>query len=58
MVVFLIMAIFGCEEEKDFFVSRVIDGDTIELADGIKIRYIGVNTPEVGQLSFGSHRSK
>ena len=49
MVVFLIMAIFGCEEEKDFFVSRVIDGDTIELADGTRIRYIGINTPEVGQ---------
>jgi len=49
MIAFLIMAIFGCEEEKEFFVSRVIDGDTIELADGITIRYIGVNTPEVGQ---------
>ncbi len=49
MVVFLIMAIFGCVEEKEFVVSRVIDGDTIELADGITIRYIGVNTPEVGQ---------
>ncbi len=28
-------------------VGRVIDGDTIELADGRKIRYIGVDTPEV-----------
>lgn len=27
-------------------VSRVIDGDTIELADGRKVRLIGVNTPE------------
>lgn len=27
-------------------VARVVDGDTIELEDGSKVRYIGVNTPE------------
>lgn len=27
-------------------VARVIDGDTIELSDGRKVRLIGVNTPE------------
>lgn len=27
-------------------VGRVVDGDTIETADGQKIRFIGVNTPE------------
>lgn len=27
-------------------VKRVVDGDTIELTDGRKIRYIGINTPE------------
>ena len=27
-------------------VSRVIDGDTIELAFGQRLRYIGVDTPE------------
>ena len=30
-------------------VRRVIDGDTIELVDGTKVRYLGINTPEVGQ---------
>jgi micrococcal nuclease len=30
-------------------VARVIDGDTIVLADGRKVRYLGVNTPERGQ---------
>jgi micrococcal nuclease len=30
-------------------VNRVIDGDTIELTDGRRIRYIGINTPEHGQ---------
>jgi micrococcal nuclease len=27
-------------------VGRVIDGDTIELADGRRVRYIGIDTPE------------
>lgn len=30
-------------------VSRVVDGDTIELADGRRVRYIGINTPERDQ---------
>ncbi|WP_017754064.1 thermonuclease family protein [Calidifontibacillus oryziterrae] len=27
-------------------VSRVVDGDTVELSDGTKVRLVGVNTPE------------
>ena len=34
------------EEEKTFLVVRVIDGDTIEIEGGEKVRYIGINTPE------------
>jgi len=30
-------------------VASVIDGDTIALSDGTKVRYLGVNTPERGQ---------
>lgn len=30
-------------------VSRVIDGDTIELESGEKVRLLGINTPEMGQ---------
>ena len=30
----------------DFKVSRVIDGDTIEIEGGEKVRYIGMDTPE------------
>lgn len=32
-----------------FLVSEVIDGDTIRLSDGRRIRYINVDTPEEGQ---------
>lgn len=28
-------------------VTRIVDGDTVELEDGTKIRYLGVNTPEI-----------
>lgn len=31
---------------SDATVKRVVDGDTIELTDGQKLRYIGIDTPE------------
>jgi len=33
-------------------VARIIDGDTIELASGETIRYLGINTPERGQSGY------
>jgi len=30
-------------------VTSVIDGDTIELADGRRVRYLGIDTPESGE---------
>lgn len=47
------------EEGESAQVARVIDGDTIEVAiDGqaYRVRYIGVNTPEIGQ-AFGEEAS-
>ncbi len=32
--------------EEWVFVARVVDGDTIEIEGGEKVRYIGMNTPE------------
>jgi micrococcal nuclease len=34
-------------------VTRVIDGDTIEIEGGASIRYIGINTPETNHPSLG-----
>ncbi len=31
---------------ETYLVKRVVDGDTIELANGEKVRYIGIDTPE------------
>lgn len=34
------------QESTTFLVTRVIDGDTIQLADGRKLRYLGLDAPE------------
>jgi micrococcal nuclease len=34
------------QSDGSFLVSRVIDGDTVELENGDKVRYIGIDTPE------------
>lgn len=31
---------------QSFLVTRVVDGDTVELISGQRVRYIGINTPE------------
>lgn len=36
-------------DENSVYVKRVIDGDTIEIEDGSKVRYIGIDTPEMSQ---------
>lgn len=38
-------SVFSSEREKAQ-VRRVVDGDTVELADGRRVRYIGIDTPE------------
>jgi len=35
------------KEQVELKVKRVIDGDTIELEGGLRVRYIGINTPEL-----------
>ncbi len=37
-------------EMEQVLVVRVIDGDTIELADGRRVRYSGIDTPERGEF--------
>lgn len=50
------------EDLEKVVVSRAVDGDTIELEDGRKLRYIGIDTPETkhptkGQECFGIEAS-
>jgi micrococcal nuclease len=42
----------GCGHEASpslVFVTKVIDGDTIEIKGGERVRYIGIDTPERGK---------
>lgn len=32
--------------KNNMVITRVVDGDTVEVENGIKIRYIGINSPE------------
>jgi micrococcal nuclease len=49
----LLIALWASAQAQDpggpFRVKRVVDGDTIVLADGRHVRYIGINTPERGE---------
>ncbi len=53
-VVALVLATIGCEGADDAsrcgpseaVVARAIDGDTVELEDGTRVRYLLVDTPE------------
>jgi len=51
LLLLIIPIISSCQKPSEFaVVHRIIDGDTIELANGEKVRYIGINTPEIHHL--------
>src|SRR3989344_8163920 len=39
-------------EKEIVIVKRVIDGDTIELESGERVRLLGINTPEKGEWLY------
>ena len=47
----LTLLAFGCERvsEDVALVTRTIDGDTVEIEGGTRVRYIGIDTPEIGE---------
>lgn len=52
IITFLAITIFSCippYSEPLFICIRAIDGDTIELSNGVVVRYIGIDTPEVDE---------
>jgi len=50
-LIFILFILTGCVNnlEGPFFVERVIDGDTLQLESGTRIRFSGINTPEISQ---------
>lgn len=41
------VSISAFAEDSYYLVKRVVDGDTVKLSDGTRVRLIGVDTPEV-----------
>ncbi len=39
----------ACSADSDYRVKWIVDGDTIVLTDGQKVRYIGINAPELAR---------
>ena len=38
--------------QRTYLVTRIVDGDTIELGNGETVRLVGIDTPEVGECGF------
>jgi len=52
----LVLAILptGCHKiDNPVLVTRLIDGDTIEIEGGYHVRYIGIDAPEKGEPFYG-----
>ncbi len=57
-LILLALSVQGCAPQDDAcgpatgVVSRVIDGDTIDLESGERVRYLLINTPELDECFF------
>ena len=45
----LLVMLTACAPAGTVTVLRIIDVDTIEVAGGARVRYVGVDTPELGE---------
>ena len=61
----IILLINGCvtgsavrELEGPFFVTKVVDGDTLDLNSNERIRMSGINTPETGECYYQEAKEK
>jgi micrococcal nuclease len=57
VLVALVVAAAGAgiarEQSRTAIVERVVDGDTIELRSGTRVRLIGINAPEIAHNGYG-----
>ncbi len=52
VVLLLIIAYYQENKGEAAFVSKIIDGDTIEIESGERVRLIGINAPEKNQFCY------
>jgi len=54
LILIFSISFLGCDKTgNSVLVTRVIDGDTIEIEGGYHVRYIGIDTPEKGEPFYG-----
>jgi len=54
LILILSISFLGCHKiDNPVLVTRVIDGDTIEIEGGYYVRYIGIDAPEKGEPFYG-----
>ena len=54
LILIFSISFLGCDKTgNSVLVTRVIDGDTIEIEGGYHVRYIGIDTPEKGDALYG-----
>lgn len=47
-IILILLPLYGCTSPPESArVTRVIDGDTIAIEGGYRVRYIGIDTPEI-----------
>ena len=46
------------QPEPTYLVSSVVDGDTVDLANGETVRLVGIDTPEVGECGYDKARER
>lgn len=61
MLIFLVLILInGCNNslEGPFKVTKVVDGDTLDLNNSQRIRFSGINTPETGECYYQEAKDK
>jgi endonuclease YncB( thermonuclease family) len=43
-------------DEADLIVTKIVDGDTIQLSDGRKVRVLGIDAPDMGECGYEEAR--
>ena len=49
LIVLIPLVPYAGDNERDAFVRYVVDGDTIKIAGRETVRYVGIDTPELGE---------
>lgn len=52
LLLLLLLLITSCTVEGPYLVTNVVDGDTLDIETGERIRLSGINTPEKGEECY------